>query len=564
MENIVFGPIFEEDLAIGDGAVAVGLPDGSTQTLHKIGMHTFTGILNVKEFGAMGDGITDDYAAIIAAYNAVSPGGTLYFPGNSTYRISQPWTLTRSNVKILAADPTAILQYVGGVTTYVVGDDGTSSVLYFNNEISNLTIRGNANVQNGLQITSQHHSKFLNLRIQNVASTGMLVKFAVGNQYDVRVSNNDCPGNNYTVQPAVGIDFAGLDVNHAATGSEAYLIVESVSGSGIKMGFTDFMTLRGFSESNNRGLEIYQQTFNLSVISMDFESNATEDVLLNGIGYSQFIGINSTNKFNFNQGRGIALIGGQFKDIVIGVLGLNAYLTGQLIYIGTITDNQPDLTVRSPLIRFTPGPDTFSYENRFYGDSVDVNNRLNAPTLLRVRASAAQAGAAVFKVTDDIASTEFAKIFPSGAIQSGQDAVARTILQPGSPGLMGAVDFYLGGTHYASLGGGAAGNFPLTLFNGAKFGIGLGLTGEWSNTIAYIASWNPANVVNGSQITATFNVPNVVLGDTVTPSFDLDLQGMQLTGYVSSPGVVTVVLRNGTGGDIDLAIGNLRLDIWQH
>jgi polygalacturonase len=39
--------------------------------------------LNVKDFGAMGDGVTDDTAAILAALDtlmAVPKGGTLYFP----------------------------------------------------------------------------------------------------------------------------------------------------------------------------------------------------------------------------------------------------------------------------------------------------------------------------------------------------------------------------------------------------------------------------------------------------------------------------------------------------
>jgi parallel beta-helix repeat protein len=50
----------------------------------------FTGIFNVKLFGAKGDGVSDDAAAIQSAINAMlaaPPGGLLYFP-SGTYRIS--------------------------------------------------------------------------------------------------------------------------------------------------------------------------------------------------------------------------------------------------------------------------------------------------------------------------------------------------------------------------------------------------------------------------------------------------------------------------------------------
>jgi hypothetical protein len=49
----------------------------------------------------------------------------------------------------------------------------------------------------------------------------------------------------------------------------------------------------------------------------------------------------------------------------------------------------------------------------------------------------------------------------------------------------------------------------------------------------------------------------------VAVGFSLDLQGMTLTGYVSVAGTVTCVLRNGTGGAMDLGSGTLRADVWR-
>lgn len=78
------------------------------------------------------------------------------------------------------------------------------------------------------------------------------------------------------------------------------------------------------------------------------------------------------------------------------------------------------------------------------------------------------------------------------------------------------------------------------------------------------ATWNPASVGSGAQTSTTVSLSGAALGDEVTCSFSLDLQLMQLTGYVSASDTVTVVLRNGTGSGIDLASGTLRVSVWQH
>jgi len=50
-------------------------------------------LVNVKDYGAMGDGLTDDYAAILAAYNASTR--ELYFP-EGTYLVNKQLTFTKS------------------------------------------------------------------------------------------------------------------------------------------------------------------------------------------------------------------------------------------------------------------------------------------------------------------------------------------------------------------------------------------------------------------------------------------------------------------------------------
>jgi hypothetical protein len=51
---------------------------------------------NVKDYGAVGDGTTDDTAAITSAYNAIpSTGGNLYLPSSAAYKITAGFTINK-------------------------------------------------------------------------------------------------------------------------------------------------------------------------------------------------------------------------------------------------------------------------------------------------------------------------------------------------------------------------------------------------------------------------------------------------------------------------------------
>ena len=53
----------------------------------------FQGYINVKTYGATGDGSRDDTSAIAAAFAAATPGSTVYFP-SGTYKVSSGFTIS--------------------------------------------------------------------------------------------------------------------------------------------------------------------------------------------------------------------------------------------------------------------------------------------------------------------------------------------------------------------------------------------------------------------------------------------------------------------------------------
>jgi hypothetical protein len=73
--------------------------------------------VSVKDFGAVGDGVTDDRAAIINAMASLSAsGGQIYFP-SGTYAISSRVLIIASNISLIAG-PDVTIKNTSGTTGY--------------------------------------------------------------------------------------------------------------------------------------------------------------------------------------------------------------------------------------------------------------------------------------------------------------------------------------------------------------------------------------------------------------------------------------------------------------
>lgn len=114
------------EVAVARTLEAIGTADASTVTFTQAGTGAVASTVNaklqefvsVKDFGATGDGVTDDTAAIQAAFLAVGDGGKVYFP-EGTYITSSPIKIGNGNAR-----------HICGAGRYKTKIENSSSVIF--------------------------------------------------------------------------------------------------------------------------------------------------------------------------------------------------------------------------------------------------------------------------------------------------------------------------------------------------------------------------------------------------------------------------------------------------
>jgi hypothetical protein len=134
--------------------------------------------ISVKDFGATGDGTTDDTAAIQAAINAArTNNAAVYFPPNDAsqfYKITSP-LVCNGPISIIGAGPQA-------VTIWAQGFSPGQFILKFNNafgsnyffDICGITLRSNNQSPNGIRLNDTSYCTVSNVQLYNV-SNGVVI-----------------------------------------------------------------------------------------------------------------------------------------------------------------------------------------------------------------------------------------------------------------------------------------------------------------------------------------------------------------------------------------------------
>lgn len=104
-------------LAASSGSSLIGFLQAGTGAVARTVQSKLRDTVSVKDFGAVGDGVADDTAAIQAAIDSLPAYGEVFFP-SGTYKTNGVIQVTASNRRINFGD-----------ATFLVGDTGTSGTL---------------------------------------------------------------------------------------------------------------------------------------------------------------------------------------------------------------------------------------------------------------------------------------------------------------------------------------------------------------------------------------------------------------------------------------------------
>lgn len=152
--SLPYERLVSEDFHLGHGDVDVTMPGGGIATGTKVGIHTLLpDVFNVRDFGAVGDGNSDDATSIQLAIDAAeaAEGGIVLFPPG-TYKITSRLTVDTSGVSLRGCGR--------GTTTISVATNGLAGAITLggvtgptlNVGIANLTLTASITPTSGVHL----------------------------------------------------------------------------------------------------------------------------------------------------------------------------------------------------------------------------------------------------------------------------------------------------------------------------------------------------------------------------------------------------------------------------
>lgn len=277
--------------------------------------------------GAKGDGVTDDYAAIIAARDfAVLTGRrTLVFPKPTvSYAVGGMLELAMANGFQVIGIGFPTIKYIGVAPVLaVVSLDFSVGTGRYGVLFENFNIQGSAQVTEGVYTRAISHSTLRNIRIWDCVHSGLRINSGVCNVYDnVRVTSVGGLAGAPGLAPAEGIvlDQQGVG-DYVAWCTFLNPIAENVTANGFRLNSAVGNSfIGGTSEGNLRGIFINVGCHYNRFQNVDFEVNGVNsDMVINGNGNvidnCQTLSFSTPINFDVQAAEGTVFRGGNLRAV---------------------------------------------------------------------------------------------------------------------------------------------------------------------------------------------------------------------------------------------------------
>jgi hypothetical protein len=551
----VFGSSGLTTLAASGGSDLVGFLQTGAGAVTRTGQAKLRESVSVKDFGAVGDGVADDTAAIQLAIDAVCvSGGRLVFPVPGIYRVTSEITVTSDYPVVIeswmgpnnAASPASYISIgaaISGAVFDISSRGGCVRGLWFRDPTSSLGFsQGTRAINQALKLTV-----FGMGTVENCAFDGLL-----GSAIE---TNNMIRGhlNHVHVRDCGTPSRPAIYLNGVSDASSSQAI--TILSPHVETCYGEYVHINQYSPDTKIIGGQFEADTSIAATCMYFVYNNGNRTKLDSCGFNR----NTNTAFYGNSNR--AQLSNCTFNAASGALSLpKVHFVGSFnqvtgcFFSGTVDDVGTS-------INDAGGNNFFSGCHVYFGGNVILGT------------SSVWSGGGCFdlQTTETYAINCAANSTVTGAYVSGSD-VAGGILAISGVVVSGcnvisnagfgircqATTAVIQGNRAS---GNTAGDYSFTAYPHA-YSPNANQAGDGVYPLQASTTWNPASISNGASESVNVTVTGAALGDNADASFPMLVSGsgqngMQLSASVYTANTVRVTVSNNSGGSVDLDSGTL-------
>ena len=275
-EAVNFSPVSSDDIL----RQQLGEPDGADLVAwgqSTLGKRASNAVF-VEDHGAIGDGVTDSTAAIMAAHAAaVAAGAPLCF-GPGTFAHTGLELGGVSNFTLIAVGRVILKNTAAGPALSI---SGGATNRYNYRVFGDFVVKGNALSTDGVFMRRVHHS-IINFDVKDVPGKAFNLEYAVCSKFRLKTSLNTDGG--FVITPAAGLYINQANAGEFTSACEFDLIIEGPSGTGLELVQAQQCTFTGTSEHcGGVGVKTGVNSKYNNFVNFDIEQNGAGDIDASGI-----------------------------------------------------------------------------------------------------------------------------------------------------------------------------------------------------------------------------------------------------------------------------------------